>query len=945
MNKKILLIGLIIIVISMSIGYALYSTSLKVKGTGNIDSNFNIEVTGITEDKKEGKAVSITNPTYTKTNATFNTKLSREKDNIEYKVEITNKGSIDGKIENITITNPNELIKVETRGIEKGQIIKSGEVLEYIVRVYIPEGTKINEDITSKIEVNTEIIQDDNQIFNEPIDGIEANKLEIESTIEESDYTSIKCTVNAKGNGLKYSYSLDDKTYTEALESNTYTFTGLKPNTRYTVYYKVEDKDGNYVQTSKWIETKLGPFTITFNYNGATADNDIETKTVNYNEVYGNLPNPKKVHIVTFEPNNGTGLTEDSIKLVYKFYGWYLDENYSKAVGQSSVFDFKENITLYAKWSEEKIILPTITRTGYNFKGWYNDATFNSKVGNSGEEYFPKTSETLYAKFLDEKAPTNLVITNTSNGAWTNQDVTVTLSAQDDGSGIDHYEWYENGAWTTRAISLANNKGTILFTGNRNETLRFRAVDKAGNISSEGTTAVKIDKTNPTVTFGTNGGSWAKSRSTTVSASDTLSGVSSIKYQWSTSTTAPTSFSTTISSGATVNGSGVTGTYYLWVQVTDKAGNVLTTKSNAFYFDNTKPTISLNPNTQASYVKSKAVTVNLADANSGLPASQKIYYAWSTSNSSAPSFSSYLTTTNTAGATSTSVTVPATSNSSFTGTYYLWIKAATLSDSVGNTSNQVVSALFKFDNTVPTGSIAFTGSKGTVSISNVNNENVYVTGTSWGTKPYAAKSASDSHSGVKSSTLSCSSNNTNVATVANAAGTTGTKYEITIKSRKGSANIYHYLQEAATISCSLTVTDNAGNSKSVSASALAGNGWYTWGTPVTCSYNSSYKTKNWAYSNGLNHVNGWVYTWNPGLTVDIYYYTNSSGTMLRDWQKIDGYWYYLNDWCSYRHAYKTNSNYNYPDGGMIWNDTLIRVSDNSKWTFNGSGKCTSGSGC
>jgi len=174
MNKKILIIGLIIIVVTMSIGYAIYSTSLKVTGTGNIDSNFNIEVTGIKEDKKEGKAISITEPTYTKTSATFNTKLSREKDNIEYIVEISNKGSIDGKIENIEIINPNEQVLVETRGIEKGQILKAGETLEYIVRVCIPEGTKINEDITSKIEVKVEMIQDDKQIFNEPIDGIEA---------------------------------------------------------------------------------------------------------------------------------------------------------------------------------------------------------------------------------------------------------------------------------------------------------------------------------------------------------------------------------------------------------------------------------------------------------------------------------------------------------------------------------------------------------------------------------------------------------------------------------------------------------------------------------------------------------------------------------------------------------------------------------------------------
>ena len=337
MNKKILLIGLIIVVISMSIGFALYSTSLKVKGTGNIDSNFNIEVTGITEDKKEGKAVSITNPTYTKTSATFNTKLSREKDNIEYKVEITNKGSIDGKIENITITNPNELIKVETRGIEKGQIIKSGEVLEYIVRVYIPEGTKINEDITSKIEVNTEIIQDDNQIFNEPIDGVEANKLEIESTIEESDYTSIKCTVNAKGNGLKYSYSLDDKTYTEPSESNTYTFNNLLPNKRYTVYYKVEDKDGNYVTESKWIETK---------HDNTAPECELEIKEITLDNIKIKASCTDETEIVKYELSDNGGLYVDKkLQSEYDIDNLYLSKIKIKVTdlaGNNKEYKFNE---------------------------------------------------------------------------------------------------------------------------------------------------------------------------------------------------------------------------------------------------------------------------------------------------------------------------------------------------------------------------------------------------------------------------------------------------------------------------------------------------------------------------------------------------------------------------------------------------------------------------
>ena len=372
------------------------------------------------------------------------------------------------------------------------------------------------------------------------------------------------------------------------------------------------------------------------------------------------------------------------------------------------------------------------------------------------------------------------------------------------------------------------------------------------------------------------------------------------------------------------------------------AGAKYTPTSNitlyAKWIDNIKPTVSLNPNTQTTYVKSKAVTVNLADAGSGLKASQNIYYAWSTSNTTAPSYSSYVTTTNAAGAKTASVTVPATSNSSLTGTYYLWIKVGTLSDVSGNTSNQAVSALFKFDNTVPTGSISFTGSLGT---SGSNNDNVYVTGTSWGATPYASASSSDGHSGVKTTSLSCTSSNTNVATVAN---NNFGQAVITIKSRKGTANNYQYLQETATINCTLTVTDNAGNSKSVSLSKLAGNGWFPGGN-LTCSTGKGGSYKNWYYANGLNKAVGWIYTYHPTLKTNIYYYTNSNGLMVRGWQQIGGTWYYLNDYCTYNMTYKTTSGYQYPDGGMIWNDTLIRKSDNAQWKFDSNGKCTSGSGC
>ncbi|MCI9084301.1 MAG: hypothetical protein HFH46_01620, partial [Bacilli bacterium] len=182
------------------------------------------------------------------------------------------------------------------------------------------------------------------------------------------------------------------------------------------------------------------------------------------------------------------------------------------------------------------------------------------------------------------------------------------------------------------------------------------------------------------------------------------------------------------------------GSYYLWIKVgtlSDVAGNTSAVKTSAvFKFDNTRPTVSLNPNTQATYVKSKAVTVNLADSHSGLKASQKIYYAWSTSNTTAPSYSAYVTTTNAAGATSASVTVPATSNSSLTGSYYLWIKVGTLSDVAGNTSAVKTSAVFKFDNTAPT--ITASNNSG----SNWTFNAIKIGGT-----------VSDSHSGVNTSTI------------------------------------------------------------------------------------------------------------------------------------------------------------------------------------------------
>ena len=142
------------------------------------------------------------------------------------------------------------------------------------------------------------------------------------------------------------------------------------------------------------------------------------------------------------------------------------------------------------------------------------------------------------------------------------------------------------------------------------------------------------------------------------------------------------------------------------------AGSNVTLSNDATYFanavDNAGPEITFEPNTQSTFTSGgKAINVTINDAASGLLANQTIYYAWSESNTVAPTFTNTITTTNTAGAKTTQVTIPETASSSLTGSYYLWVKEG-ISDVNGNKAQAKVSEVFKFDNTAPTLTISTT---------------------------------------------------------------------------------------------------------------------------------------------------------------------------------------------------------------------------------------------
>lgn len=248
----------------------------------------------------------------------------------------------------------------------------------------------------------------------------------------------------------------------------------------------------------------------------------------------------------------------------------------------------------------------------------------------------------------------------------------------------------------TNKISLQGNVVNVNVVGTY--VLNYAVQDNAGNLSSVTRTVNVLANAIPTVAFGMNGNAtYAKTRSTSVTVSDNVAvNPSSLEYQWTTSTTAPTeaSFTTTFTNGATLSTpAGASGGYYLWILAKDTNGNTMIARSNVFNLDNAGPTITFGTNGNTTYAKTYSTTVTVADTNGVNTIS--LEYQWTTSTT-APTEASFTTTFTSGGTISTPAGV--------TGGYYLWILAK---DNLTNTSI-TRSNVFNLDNTGPV--ITITGS-------------------------------------------------------------------------------------------------------------------------------------------------------------------------------------------------------------------------------------------
>ena len=159
-QRNYIIAGLCMILVIMGVGYAAFSSQLKISGTSNITSNWSVKITDIQSKVVNGTPANASEPTHTDTTATFRTTLTSPGDTMQYDVTVSNEGDIDAKLDKITVpesTNP--AIGFEVKGIEEGSLLEAKQTALLTVTVKYNDVTEQPTDLTADLEVTLDYSQ------------------------------------------------------------------------------------------------------------------------------------------------------------------------------------------------------------------------------------------------------------------------------------------------------------------------------------------------------------------------------------------------------------------------------------------------------------------------------------------------------------------------------------------------------------------------------------------------------------------------------------------------------------------------------------------------------------------------------------------------------------------------------------------------------------------
>ena len=255
-NKSILIGGLLAVVVIMAVGYAAFASSLKISGTSNISTSWNISITDITTSNKVGSASVSGTPSYDGLTATFNTNLVLPGDSITYNIKVENKGNLNAKLNKIALKKDNNsAILFETSGIKEGDVLKQGTSSTLSVKVtYSNSVTSQPTNLDASLTVTLDFVQSDGSSGSTGGDTSNAAA------------EMLKAKVVTSGDGL----------YTDSTEAGRYIYRGASPD--------------NYIQLGDDMYRIIAvesDNTIKVIYNGSIGDRGFDSQGYRDNDAGG----------------------------------------------------------------------------------------------------------------------------------------------------------------------------------------------------------------------------------------------------------------------------------------------------------------------------------------------------------------------------------------------------------------------------------------------------------------------------------------------------------------------------------------------------------------------------------------------------------------------------------------------------------------------------------
>ena len=209
-NKKVIIVTLSVLVLIMVIGYATFSTNLKINGTANIASEWNIVFTKIEILEQEGTVEEKTPATAKGTSATFNVDFKSPGDYITYRITVENKGTLNAIISNIKASQEgSSAINFELDNINIGDKLAKGTSTTFTVKISYKDVTEQPQDTVGSLTVESNYVQDLGQVINVEKPEIGTNKSTVlakrilEDNIAQSDsnidFSQVSSDSNGKG--------------------------------------------------------------------------------------------------------------------------------------------------------------------------------------------------------------------------------------------------------------------------------------------------------------------------------------------------------------------------------------------------------------------------------------------------------------------------------------------------------------------------------------------------------------------------------------------------------------------------------------------------------------------------------------------------------------------------------------------------------------------------